>query len=113
LCGASSAVQSGTSANAHALANAIVLKANLSVRDMWSSKMSKIKLLLIALAFLGAQFDATAARATAKSKASMQSRVQHCWAEADARWPDATSKNTHRNRQMAYWACLSSQGARR
>ena len=77
--------------------------------------MSKIKLLsyLIALAFLGAPFDDAAAQATARSKASMQSRQQHCFAEADARWPDPTSKNTARNRQMAYWACLSSQGARR
>ena len=68
---------------------------------------------LIALAFLGARFDAAAAQATARQKASTQSRVQHCWAEADARWPDATSKNTARNRQMAYWACMSSPGVRR
>ena len=77
--------------------------------------MSEAKLVsyLIALAFLGAGFEDAAAQATARSKAAMQSREQHCWAVADARWPDATSKNTHRNRQMAYWACLSSQGVRR
>ena len=49
--------------------------------------MSKIKLLsyLIALAFLGARFDAAAAQATARSKASMQSRQQHCFAGRRAR----------------------------
>ena len=74
--------------------------------------MSKIKPVscLIALALLGACIDIAAAQKATKSRPAVESRQRTCYAEAERRYPDPTSPNTTRNRQMWVYACW--QGVR-
>jgi hypothetical protein len=74
--------------------------------------MSKIKpaSCLIALALLGAHIDTAAAQKATKSRPSVEVRQRNCYVEAERRYPDPTSPNTHRNRQMWVYACK--QGVR-
>ena len=70
--------------------------------------MSKIKPLscLIALALLGANADI----AVAQKKKKPQATQRNCYAEAEQRYPDPSSPNTTRSRQMWVYACW--QGVR-
>jgi len=74
--------------------------------------MSKIKsaLLLIPLVLLAAHFETAAAQKATKSRPAVESRQRNCYVEAERRYPDPTSPNTHRNRQMWVYACK--QGVR-
>jgi hypothetical protein len=74
--------------------------------------MSKIKpaSCLIALALLGADIETAAAQKATKSRPAVEIRQRNCYAEAERRYPDPTSKNTTRNRQMWVYACW--QGVR-
>jgi hypothetical protein len=74
--------------------------------------MSKIKTAscLIALALLGAFIDIAAAQKATKSRPAVETRQRNCYVEAERRYPDPTSPNTARNRQMWVYACW--QGVR-
>ena len=67
---------------------------------------STIVLSLIILGLVATTFDADAAQTKAKSQAPKQNRQRNCYVEAEQRYPDPTSPNTARNRQMWVWACM-------
>ena len=65
---------------------------------------------LIALALLGTCIDTAAAQKATKSRPAVETRQRNCYAEAERRYPDPSSPNTTRSRQMWVYACW--QGVR-
>lgn len=72
--------------------------------------MTKTRLLFCLSALVLLTSGSAFAQRTTRSDA-MEIR-QQCIAEAQSRFPSAGTKNSNREREMAYAACVSKQGVR-